>query len=207
MQQSPLSNKQFLTGILLSSVTGLILVTCSFLIGKNNFFLLLNNDLGKPADIFFSFWTNMGDGIVWVVIAIFFYLYRKNKFPLLIAAIIISTLITQLTKNYAFPAELRPTSAITDISQIHTVPGVELLTAYSFPSGHTATAFTIFLLGCLLIRKNWVISVGFVYALLVGYSRIYLAQHFPLDVGAGMLTGVITILLSVVIQEKWDLKR
>ncbi len=207
MQQSPLSNKQFLTGILLSSVTGLILVTCSFLIGKNNFFLLLNNDLGNPADIFFSFWTNMGDGIVWVVIAIFFYLYRKNKFPLLIAAIIISTLITQLTKNYAFPAELRPTSAITDISQIHTVPGVELLTAYSFPSGHTATAFTIFLLGCLLIRKNWVISVGFVYALLVGYSRIYLAQHFPLDVGAGMLTGVITILLSVVIQEKWDLKR
>ena len=206
MLQSLTSNKKFYTGTLLSFITGSILVVCSFLIGKNDLFLILNKDLGNFGDFFFSNWTNLGDGTVWVLIAVVFFLYQKNKFPLLIASIIISTLITQLTKNYVFPAVPRPTAAIADMNLIHTVPGVELHTAYSFPSGHTATAFTIFLLGCLLIKKNWVIPVGFIYALLVGYSRIYLAQHFPLDVGAGMITGVITILLSVMIQEKWEQK-
>jgi membrane-associated phospholipid phosphatase len=42
------------------------------------------------------------------------------------------------------------------------------------------------------------------YAVLVGYSRIYLAQHFPLDVGGGMLTAVITILVAVFIQNIWE---
>lgn len=195
--------KSFILGSVISAVTGLCLVIISLIIGKNELFLLFNMDLGNFADHFFAFWTNFGDGIVWVAVAILFFIYRKKMFPLLIASIIISTLIVQLTKNYIFPGEARPISAITNNSGIHTVPGVELLTSFSFPSGHTTTAFTIFLLGCLLIKKNWVIPVGFVCALLVGYSRIYLAEHFPLDVGAGMLAAVITVPLSIKIQNRW----
>ena len=201
-----LSNKRFNAAIILTVVTGFYLVTDSFIIGKDIFFLVLNKDLGKTADLFFSLWTNLGDGIVWVPVAILFFIYRKNKIPVLLAAIVISTLITQVTKNYILPEELRPTAAITGDHSIHTVPGVELLTVNSFPSGHTATAFTIFLLGCLLIRKNWIVPVGFVYAILVGYSRIYLAQHFPLDVGGGMLTAAITVILSIQIQKRWELR-
>jgi len=40
----------------------------------------------------------------------------------------------------------------------------------------------------------------------VGYSRIYLAQHFPLDVGAGMFVAIVTILLAILIQRKWEKK-
>src|SRR5205814_9807665 len=134
-------------------------------------------------------WTNMGDGIVWVIVAILFYIYRRKQFPFLIAAVLISTLIAQGIKNLA--PEPRPSVAITDSSLIHTVEGIELHTSYSFPSGHTTTAFTIFLIACLLIKNKWVVPVGFMSALLVGYSRVYLAQHFPLDLGGGMIAAVI----------------
>ncbi len=198
------SNRNFITACILTLAVGIYLIIDSCIVGRNEFFLMLNKDLGKPADYFFSYWTNLGDGIIWIVVALIFFLYRKNKFPLLIAAILFSTLLTQVTKNYAFPAEPRPTAAIQDITHIHTVPGVELHTAYSFPSGHTTTAFTIYLLACLCIRRNWIIPVGFLYAILVGYSRIYLAQHFPLDVGGGMIASLITILISLYIQQQWE---
>lgn len=200
-------NRHFIFGLILTAIVALYLIINSFILGQTEFFLLLNANLGSFADNFFAFWTNLGDGVVWLIVAYLFFRYRRKQVPLLVATIIISTLITQVTKNYIAPAALRPTAAIVDIHSIHTVPGVELLTANSFPSGHTATAFCIFLLGCLLIRKRWVIPVGFVCALLVGYSRIYLGQHFPLDVGAGMVTAMITVLLSIVIQKQWRIKK
>ena len=204
MENGAFANRNFIAGLILTIFTGFYLAIDSIILGKEDFFLLLNTDLGSTADLFFRYWTNLGDGIVWVAVAVYFYFYQKNKFPLLIISIIISTLITQLTKNFLYPDITRPTASIADISKIHTVPGVELLTSYSFPSGHTATAFTIFLMACLLIKKISVVPLGFLYAVLVGYSRIYLAQHFPLDVGGGMLTAVITILVAVFIQNIWE---
>lgn len=200
------SYKNFIIGATITAAVGLYFIITSFIIGKTDFFLLLNIDLGSTADYFFRFWTNMGDGILWVAVALLFVKYRKKKLPLLIATISLSTLITQVIKNFVFPEILRPTAAIADIQLIHTVTGVELLTANSFPSGHTASAFSIYLLGCLLIKSSWVIPVGFVYAILVGYSRVYLAQHFPIDVGAGMITAVITLLISILIQKQWEKK-
>jgi len=200
----PHSYKNFIIGITITTGAGLCLIVTSFIIGKNEFFLLLNNDLGTAADYFFRFWTNIGDGVVWILVAFLFFRYRKNKLPLLISVFLFSTLITQLTKKFAYPEITRPTVSIRNTQLIHTVPGVELLSANSFPSGHTATAFCFFLLACLLVKKNWIIPVGFICALLVGYSRIYLAEHFPLDVGAGMMTAVITVLLSIAIQKRWE---
>ena len=201
-----LKNKTFITACILTLAVGLYLIIDSWIVGKNELFLMMNADFGKTADLIFSYWTNLGDGVIWVAVAVLFFIYKRNKLPLLIAAILVSTLITQLTKNYIFTAEPRPTAAIADLSRIHTVPGVELHTAYSFPSGHTATAFTIYLLACLFIRRRWIIPVGFLCAIMVGYSRIYLAQHFPLDVGGGMIASLITIFISLLIQKQWEKK-
>ena len=206
-QQVPHSYKNFILGVMATSVTGLLLIILSFVIGKNDFFLLLNADLGPTADVFFRFWTNLGDGIIWVLVLILIYRYHKSKLPLVIASILVSTLITQITKNVIFPDSFRPTAAHLDLAMIHTVTGIDLLSANSFPSGHTASAFSIFLLACLMMKSRWVIFIGFLYAILVGYSRIYLAQHFPLDVGAGMITAVFTLLISIYFQKQWDLKK
>lgn len=197
-------SRNFITGSILTGVLGLILVISSFWFGKIPFFLFLNKDLGHWADFYFKYWTNLGDGIIWIPVVLLVYFFRRKKLALLIAVFLISTVFTQLFKYYIFPAEPRPVKAISDISLIHTVTGVEMHTIYSFPSGHTATAFCLFLMAALLISGPGVLYVGFAYAALVGYSRIYLGQHFPLDVGGGMLIAILSVYLSQLIQIKWD---
>ena len=89
--------------------------------------------------------------------------------------------------------------AIADGSYIHTVPGVQIGYLSSFPSGHTTTVFCFYLLFCLLIKKNWWLMAGLVFALLVGYSRVYLAQHFPTDIFAGMCIGIDSAILALLL--------
>ncbi len=200
------TNLNFIIGSLLTIAIAMLLIIQSFRIGKIPLFFILNGDMGKTADIFFEYWTNLGDGVMWIPVALMVYFFRKKKMILILSIFLLSTFFTQLLKNYIFPAEPRPVTAITDHTQIHMVDGVEMHTVYSFPSGHTATAFCIFLMSCLLISKTWILPVGVTYALLVGYSRIYLAQHFPLDVGGGMLIAVFSVYLAQRIQLKWENK-
>ena len=193
----------FKRGAILTLVAGLILVIISFLIGKNEFFLALNNDGGMLADRFFTYCTNLGDGILWVPIILYFIFYKQKLLPLVISAMLISTLFVQISKNYIYPDEARPTKAITQQVVIHTVKGVEVHSTNSFPSGHTTTVFCIFLLGCLFTPSITFLIIGFILAILTAYSRIYLAQHFPLDAGAGMLTALVSIVLSIKIQQQF----
>jgi membrane-associated phospholipid phosphatase len=202
-----LNQSSLLKAIIISSIIGLALIFLSLYLGKDALFLLLNGNAGFMADFFFRYCTYIGDGIVWVPIALVFIFYRKKLLPLVFSAIIVSTLFVQISKNFIFPNEARPTNAISQANLIHTVNGVELHSNNSFPSGHTTTVFCIYFLGCLLIGGNWMIYGGFIIALLTGYSRIYLAQHFPLDVGAGMITAVISIYISLWIQQLFNKKQ
>lgn len=202
----PLHYATFRKGAILTSAVGIALLLLSAWLGRKECFLLFNADLGRVADYFFRFWTNLGDGFIWVAVFLLFLVYRRKNLPLLISAIVWSTLIAQGVKNFIFPGEPRPVTAFTNHSLLHTVPGVELHAVNSFPSGHTTTAFSIFLLLCLVIPRKWVLATAFIAALLVGYSRIYLAQHFPADVAGGMIAAVISVLLSVPVQQRFDKK-
>jgi membrane-associated phospholipid phosphatase len=65
----------------------------------------------------------------------------------------------------------------------------EIDNAYSFPSGHTSTAFAT-ATSITLITKKWYYAVpAFAWATGVGYSRMYLGQHYPSDVFVGALVG------------------
>ena len=64
----------------------------------------------------------------------------------------------------------------------------------SFPSGHTQAAFTLALLLMLYLRKYYLII--FLFAMLMGLSRIFMSMHFPSDIIFGAYLGsVIPILL------------
>jgi membrane-associated phospholipid phosphatase len=73
---------------------------------------------------------------------------------------------------------------------------------YSFPSGHTSSAFAA-ATAVTLSTKKWYIAVpSYLYASAVGYSRMRLGVHYPSDVVSGMIVGIGSSLLVFKL-DKW----
>ena len=62
--------------------------------------------------------------------------------------------------------------------------------SYSFPSGHTSTAFALALVVIFSNCPKYIKITAFVWALIIGFSRLYLQVHFPTDVFFGALLGL-----------------
>ncbi|MBC8110101.1 MAG: phosphatase PAP2 family protein [Verrucomicrobia bacterium] len=161
---------------------------------QTELFLFFNSHYSQPADFFFKYWTNLGDGLFAVAVAIALLLFRNYKEALLMGVVyVVSSLLAQALKRFVFAEIARPSEFFKGKPiELHFTDGVEILCCNSFPSGHTATAFGIF---CLLffmdankLRGILCLSAAF----LVAYSRIYLAEHFFVDVYVGSLIGVLT---------------
>ena len=191
---------------LLSLSLALSLFAMSLVWGKNEAFLYLNANLGLVADKVFEYSSYLAEGWIWIPYFILLVgLYKKDK-AFILMNFLISTLLTQFAKNFIFTTAMRPMASGLDATQIHTVPGVEIHTFNSFPSGHTATAFTLFILTTYLFPNKYALSIGIVYAIVCGYSRIYLAQHFPLDLAGGIFVALLTLPISIFIREKLNKK-
>jgi undecaprenyl-diphosphatase len=73
----------------------------------------------------------------------------------------------------------------------------------SFPSGHTSLSFSN-ATSILLSTEKWYLAApAYLWACGVGYSRIYLGQHYPSDVIAGAITGAGGAYLAHVIRKKF----
>lgn len=73
---------------------------------------------------------------------------------------------------------------------------------FSFPSGHTSSAFAT-ATALTLTTKKWYVAVpSYVYACAVGYSRMRLGVHFPSDVLGGIVIGIGSSLLIYQV-DKW----
>lgn len=62
---------------------------------------------------------------------------------------------------------------------------------YGFVSSHAANTMGLAMLASLLLPYRWLPPVMMLYALLNGYSRIYLGKHFVLDVLGGYALGIV----------------
>lgn len=187
---------QYKTARAISLLLAFILIAGSLIWGRETLFLLFNKDLGTIADSFFVFCSNMAEGWIWIPYLIIVFGYFKKDWQFIVYSFVGSTLLTQIPKQLFLEKITRPFASNIPKSLIHTVSGVEMHTLNSFPSGHTATAFTIFLLTVYLFENKWVLTLGLVYALLSAYSRVYLGQHFPLDLGGGILAAILSIEIS-----------
>lgn len=190
-------------GFIASSILGALLILVSTIYGKNECFLWANGNGGKMADFFFKYITHLGDGAIFIPLFIWILWKHKSFWRLIILTAVFSTIITQGAKLFLFNGAPRPTKAITD-AFIHQVAGVEVHQFNSFPSGHTATAFAAYLLILIIHPSKYWLVFGFILTSLIAYSRVYLAQHFPIDLGAGIFAAVISVVLSysIIYQKK-----
>jgi membrane-associated phospholipid phosphatase len=79
---------------------------------------------------------------------------------------------------------------------------IEKATGYSFPSGHTQSATTLFGSLAIILKKTWAKVLCVVLFLLVGFSRNYLGVHYASDVIVSMLLSLICVFVFVKIFEK-----
>ncbi len=159
-------------------------------LGKANSFLYLNSFHADWLDHFFIFFTYLGDGIFAIIITIIFLFLKKRKDALMIfLAYSLSGIAAQIIKNLVIAP--RPISYFKAEQYQHFIKGIVTHTSASFPSGHSTSAFALSLIIALILQnKKWNIPL-LAMAILTGYSRIYLGQHFLLDVIAGSIIGTI----------------
>ena len=139
---------------------------------------------------------------MWVPLGLFCFFFKRKYFIAVLAGAIISTLLAQFLKRVVYPEELRPISYLSESFPVHQIAGVEMRKLHSFPSGHTTTAFTMALIMSHMINKKaWSIILPLL-ALTAAYSRVYLAQHFPTDLLAGMCIGIISAILALLVYKK-----
>ena len=159
---------------------------------KEELHLMMTRHRSPAADWFFRIWTELGGFIPFVIVLIvMFYRYSASLF--LLTSQLTGLLIALIVKNiFRSP---RPSLYFKEFYPeilLPVVPGFDLMTYNSFPSGHTVNAFALFFCLALIIKNKWIKLLCFVVAALVGYSRIYLSQHFAIDVLPGSLIGVIS---------------
>lgn len=161
-----------------------------FFIERGEVVLFVNSFHSPFFDALFAYGTTLGHGLLYFLVALG--LAWKNQRNGLIALIClaVSGLLVQLLKETVFDEVMRPSVALAG-EPLHFVEGVKLLKRHSFPSGHTATAFSLFcLLSFIVKEKKW--GLAFLsMALIGGISRIYLVQHFFVDVYFGSIIGVV----------------
>lgn len=162
-------------------------------------YYFINSHYNELGDLVFPKITFLGTGIFAAISTLSLLIFKQfRNWHYFITALLcngIPALATQLGK--AVYKEPRPLNYFQEANWIHHVAGEKHLYYYSFPSGHTTSAFALFCFFTLLLPKR-LKSIGFLFfaiAMLVGYSRIYLSHHFFTDIYAGSIIGTVVSLL------------
>lgn len=157
---------------------------------------------------FFVFVTDLGDVYAYLIAMVlvtifFFYKLRSWKFILQLLGVLVLSALSNMALKRVFD-RARPTEE-------HMV----VVKTLSYPSGHAMSAmafygFLIYLLWKIKMNKGLRIFLSFFFAiliLLVGISRIYLGVHFPSDVAAGFIAGLIWVAFCIILFNVVDLLR
>jgi len=174
----------------------LLLFLVNVFVVKGDSVIWMNQNYSDIPNSFFKYITFLGDGIIFVpVILIALFIRYEIAITAAITGVLLAVFVGVL-KRQAFSHLSRPKTFFKDTYELDFIEGVEVYSHFTFPSGHTATAAAMALLLALYIRKPFATAVLAVLAILVGISRVYLAQHFWVDITYGFLTGMAITFLA-----------
>lgn len=136
--------------------------------------------------------THLGEETAFLVMAlIVFWCVDKRRGYLLMSVGFLGTMANQFMKLwFRIPRPWVLDENFTILEQAR-----EAASGYSFPSGHTTSAVGTFGAIAVTSHRKRTITLCVLLAVLVGFSRMYIGVHTPLDVTAGALTSVLLLLL------------
>ena len=151
-----------------------------------------NNIRNEVLTPIFKFITTLGNaGVIWIVLSVGLLIPKKTRRVgvLALVSLLFSALINNvILKNVV--ARTRPYDVIEGLTSL-----VGAQKDYSFPSGHTGSAFAAAVVMVRGLPKKFGIPI-LVFACLMGLSRLYVGVHYPSDVLTGVLIGTGIALLT-----------
>lgn len=139
-------------------------------------------------------------GMVWIILGLVLCFRKKTRKMGL--CVILALAATSIVNNNILKEifdRTRPFIADLNIELIIKAPS-----SSSFPSGHTSSSFTAATAIFLFDKKKGIFA--YIYAFLMGFSRIYLHVHYFTDVLGGIVVGIVMAKLVVVGYEKLERK-
>lgn len=166
-------------------------------------FFIKNHIQNKYLDKLMPMITNMGNlGVIWIVMAAALILNEPYELIgyMVILTLIISSIVGEgIIKHIVRRA--RPYNKQTSIKLLIAKP-----ISYSFPSGHTLSSFAVAEVLSMYFVKYKLIFMAI--ACLIALSRVYLFVHYPTDVIAGIILGVLfSKIIFVVLQDNGYMQR
>jgi membrane-associated phospholipid phosphatase len=156
-------------------------------------FIQLNVFHSEWMDRLFVLITFMGDGIFLLLVALIMIIARRYELAMKsVMVFLLSGILVQVLKNVITAPRPKVLLESLGLSYQYFIDGITRIGNSSFPSGHTTTFFALATLLAMQTGNVWRQLLLLLTALLVGYSRIYLGQHFLQDVLMGSVIGVCT---------------
>ncbi|WP_202621574.1 phosphatase PAP2 family protein [Anaerocolumna sedimenticola] len=155
--------------------------------------LYVLNHLHSPfMDKFMISITTLGNSrFIWIVITFFLLLNKRTRCCgiVLTVALSVECVLGEGLLKQIF-GRARPFIRFPDIKLLINKPG-----SYSFPSGHTMSSFTA---ATVIFHAGKYAGIpAYLLAGLIGFSRVYLFVHYPTDVLAGAVFGIVTAFMVI----------
>ncbi|NLJ07338.1 MAG: phosphatase PAP2 family protein [Sphingobacteriales bacterium] len=176
-------------------ISGLIIIALTIIslaFPKPESFLAVNRMQTLTGVAFFKIITLLGNAWIYLIMIVICLFIRFRFSLIFFSAFVLEGLLSQFLKKIVFQDVYRPLKYFElQGIDINIAEGVKLYRHFSFPSGHSATAFTVFSLMAFLILPAKFRWVALLFALLTAFSRVYLGQHFIPDIAAGSFNGLL----------------
>ncbi|MBI3234260.1 MAG: phosphatase PAP2 family protein [Bacteroidetes bacterium] len=171
--------------------------------GKEEIFFKINRSRAHILDQLMPYITYIGDGwFAAIAIGLCSFIPIKNQLNVLVSWVICIILI-YIFKFLVFEEAHRPVNYFFgQPEKVVVLKNIIMHSSNSFPSGHTTSAFAVLGSVALYFKSHIIKFVLFLTAVCVGWSRIYLGQHFVEDVLFGALLGSVSIFIAQILLKK-----
>lgn len=173
-------------------------------------FRWINGDLHHPIlDMILPYWRNKYFWIPLYVFIIGFLIINYKKKGLIYLLVFLTSIgISDISSSHLIKKNVQ---RIRPCNNVELKNEVKLLVpcgaGYSFTSSHACNHFTIamFMILTLGIRYRWIKLPLFLWAATIAFAQVYVGVHYPLDVGVGMLLGI--MIASLMASLYWRLDK